>query len=45
MHLMNRLEKRFGSKSGGEKCLAPDAGQEMKGTKIDELEKRLSLLK
>lgn len=45
MHLMNRLEKRFKSKSGGEKCPAPDAGQEMKGTKIDELEKRLSLLK
>ena len=45
MHLMNRLEERFGSKSGGEKCPAPDAGQEMKGTKIDELEKRLSLLK
>lgn len=44
MHLMNRLEKRFGSKSGGEKCPAP-VGQEMKGTKIDELEKRLSLLK
>lgn len=44
MHLMNRLEKRFGIKSGGEKCPAP-AGQEMKGTKIDELEKRLSLLK
>ena len=45
MHLMNRLEERFKSKSGGEKCPAPDAGQEMKGTKIDELEKRLSLLK
>ena len=45
MHLMNRLEKRFGSKSGGEKCPAPGVGQEMKGTKIDELEKRLSLLK
>ena len=45
MHLMNRLEERFGSKSGGEKCPVPDAGQEMKGTKIDELEKRLSLLK
>ena len=45
MHLMNRLEERFKSKSGREKCPAPDAGQEMKGTKIDELEKRLSLLK
>ena len=45
MHLMNRLEERFKSKSGGEKCPAPEAGQEMKGTKIDELEKRLSLLK
>ena len=45
MHLMNRLEERFKGKSGGEKCPAPGAGQEMKGTKIDELEKRLSLLK
>lgn len=45
MYLMNRLEARFKSKSGREKCPSPDAGQEMKGTKIDELEKRLSLLK
>ena len=43
--LMNKLEAKFGKKPETNKCPAVKAIEEMKGTRIEELDKRLSLLK
>ena len=43
--LMNKLEAKFGRKPETNKCPAVKAIEEMKGTRIEELDKRLSLLK
>ena len=45
MHLMNKLEAKFGRKPETSKCPLAEAVEEMKGTRIGELDKRLSLLK
>ena len=45
MYLMNKLEAKFGKKPETNKCPAVKAMKEMKGTRIEELDKRLSLLK
>ena len=45
MYLMNKLEAKFGKKPEANKCPAVKAIEEMKGTRIEELDKRLSLLK
>ena len=45
MHLMNKLEAKFGRKPETNKCPLAEAVGEMKGTRIEELDKRLSLLK
>ena len=45
MYLMNKLEAKFGKKPETNKCPAVKAIEEMKGTRIEELDKRLSLLK
>ena len=45
MRLMNKLEAKFGRKPETNKCPAVKAIEEMKGTRIEELDKRLSLLK
>ena len=45
MRLMNKLEAKFGKKPETNKCPAVKAIEEMKGTRIEELDKRLSLLK
>ena len=45
MRLMNRLEAKYGRKPGTKECLSVKAEEEDKGTRIEELEKRLSLLK
>ena len=44
-YLMNKLEAKFGKKPETNKCPAVKAIEEMKGTRIEELDKRLSLLK
>ena len=43
--LMNKLEAKFGKKPETNKCPAVKAIEEMKGTRIEDLDKRLSLLK
>ena len=43
--LMNKLEAKFGKKPETNKCPAVKAIEEMKGTRIEELDKRLHLLK
>ena len=43
--LMNKLEAKFGKKPETNKCPLVEAIEEMKGTRIEELDKRLSLLK
>ena len=45
MRLMNKLEAKFGKKPETNKCPAVKAIEEMKGTRIEDLDKRLSLLK
>ena len=45
MRLMNKLEAKFGKKPETNKCPAVKAIEEMKGTRIEELDKRLSVLK
>ena len=45
MRLMNKLEAKYGVKANGDKCPPLEADKEMRGTRIEELEKRLSLLK
>ena len=45
MCLMNKLEARFGKKPETTKCPVAEASENIKGTRIEELEKRLSLLK
>ena len=45
MRLMNKLEAKFGKKPETNKCPAVKAIEEMKGTRIEELDKRLNLLK
>lgn len=45
MYLMNKLEAKFGKKPETNKCSAVMAIEEMKGTRIEELDKRLNLLK
>ena len=42
---MNKLEAKFGRKPETNKCPLAEAVGEMKGTRIEELDKRLSLLK
>lgn len=43
--LMNKLEAKFGKKPETNKCPVVEAMEEMKGTRIEELDKRLNLLK
>ncbi|MCK9330442.1 MAG: Clp protease ClpP [Candidatus Cloacimonetes bacterium] len=43
--LMNKLEAKFKEKSETKKCPLVEAMEEMKGTRIEDLDKRLSLLK
>ena len=43
--LMNKLEAKFGKKPETNKCPVVEAVEEMKGTRIEELDKRLNLLK
>ena len=43
--LMNRLEAKYGRKTETKECPLVEAVDEVKGTRIEELEKRLSLLK
>ena len=45
MRLMNKLEAKFGRKPETNKGPLVVAMKEMKGTRIEELDKRLSLLK
>ena len=45
MRLMNKLEAKFGKKPDTNKCPVVEALEEMKGTRIEELDKRLNLLK
>ena len=45
MRLMNRLEAKYGRKTETKECPLVEAVDEVKGTRIEELEKRLSLLK
>ena len=45
MRLMNKLEAKFGRKPETSKCPLVEAIDEVKGTRIEELDKRLSLLK
>ena len=45
LRLMNKLEAKFGRKPETNKCPLAEAVGEMKGTRIEELDKRLSLLK
>ena len=45
LRLMNKLEAKFGRKPETSKCPLVEAIDEVKGTKIEELDKRLSLLK
>ena len=43
--LMNRLEAKYGRKTETKECPLVEAVDEVKGTRIEELDKRLSLLK
>ena len=43
--LMNKLEAKYGKKPETNKCPVVEAVEEMKGTRIEELDKRLNLLK
>ena len=43
--LMNKLEAKFKEKPETKKCPLVEAMEEMKGTRIEDLDKRLSLLK
>ena len=45
MRLMNKLEAKFRDKPEVKQCPLKNVLEEMKGTKIEELEKRLNLLK
>ena len=45
LRLMNKLEAKFGKKPETNKCPVVEAVEEMKGTRIEELDKRLNLLK
>ena len=45
MRLMNKLEAKYGRKPGTKECPSVEAVDEVEGTRIEELEKRLSLLK
>ena len=45
MRLMNKLEAKFGRKPETSKCPLVEAIDEVKGTRIEELDKRLNLLK
>ena len=45
LRLMNKLEAKYGRKPETNKCPLAEAVGEMKGTRIEELDKRLSLLK
>ena len=45
MRLMNKLEAKFRDKPEVKQCPLKNALEEMKGTKIEDLEKRLDLLK
>ena len=45
MRLMNKLEAKYGRKTETKECPSVEAEEEDKGTRIEELEKRLSLLK
>lgn len=45
MRLMNKLEAKFGRKPETKECPLAEAVEEMKGTRIEELDKRLNLLK
>ena len=45
MRLMNKLEAKFRDKLEVKQCPLKNVLEEMKGTKIEELEKRLNLLK
>ena len=45
MRLMNKLEAKFGRKPETSKCPLVEAVDVMKGTRIEELDKRLNLLK
>ena len=45
MRLMNRLEAKYGRKTETKECPLVEAVDEVKGTRIEELDKRLSLLK
>ena len=45
MRLMNRLEAKYGRKTETKECPSVEAVDEVEGTRIEELEKRLSLLK
>lgn len=45
MCLMNKLEAKYGMKPEPTKCPVAEASEKVKGTRIEELEKRLSLLK
>ena len=42
---MNKLEAKFKEKTETKKCPLAEAVEEVKGTRIEELDKRLSLLK
>ena len=45
LRLMNKLEAKYGRKPETSKCPLAEAVEEVKGTRIEELDKRLSLLK
>ena len=45
LRLMNKLEAKYGRKPETKECPLAEAVEEMKGTRIEELDKRLSLLK
>ena len=45
LRLMNKLEAKYGRKPETNKCPLAEAVEEVKGTRIEELDKRLSLLK
>lgn len=45
MRLMNKLEAKYGKKPEPTKCPVAEASENRRGTRIEELEKRLSLLK
>ena len=45
LRLMNKLEAKYGRKPETKECPLAEAVEEVKGTRIEELDKRLSLLK